>query len=442
MPALTAYAHAPAHGAGWPSMNSSNKPSLVPRTGSSCSQSALAPGASPPITARPRSTKSRFERLAKPLSSPASRLRKSKSTNSQLHQQQQQPVLLVTPSPPNAVRGILTKHSSLLNLSSRISTAVLERNPALALVIGQPSAPPPTSAQPVTKKVRFSGNLGDGGARAQERMGSSSSAPSGCGCARHCRGQTPTEGAEACRQLEPVIETIFLTYSRSAYDRSPIAVDRVFNKSLALPPRTEEDSDCGSGRWLADLLPVSAASPHTLLLPAGPVERGFPSELGSDQHLEAKILLPLATLEDPASADPLDAHHIYVATESPEAVDWPSRPEIFGHSWFSSEDARSESTASSSSSQEPNTPAIAALFPHAPLNALLAPIPVSVAPSDQACSLSVENLAHHAFENLSLNGSDLPFPPACVSLDADPLCGFGNWTRGQVFDSCDALDGF
>ncbi|KAI8456614.1 hypothetical protein BY996DRAFT_6961961, partial [Phakopsora pachyrhizi] len=44
--------------------------------------------------------------------------------------------------------------------------------------------------------------------------------------------------------LGPIITTIYPTHSRYAYDRSPIVVDRVFNKSLNLPPRGDSSYYC------------------------------------------------------------------------------------------------------------------------------------------------------------------------------------------------------
>ncbi|POW11323.1 hypothetical protein PSHT_08539 [Puccinia striiformis] len=254
MPALTApYAHPSAHGAGWASLNT--KPTFS-RSASSCSASMLT--ACPPMTPFPghsRSKKSRFERITKPLSSPISRLKKSPSSISQQHA-----IIVGTPSPRVAVRGILCKSSSLINLSTPTAPVVLGGSPisqisvdkaadppplpnTVALVVKatlkQPSPPSSESAQPIAKKVRFSGPLASDGMEPQR-----------CGLVSVC-GQKGDSGTylvqaqasspELGPPVEPVIETIFLTYSRSAYDRSPITVDRELNKSLALPPRTEDD---------------------------------------------------------------------------------------------------------------------------------------------------------------------------------------------------------
>ncbi|KAH9441842.1 hypothetical protein Pst134EA_032177 [Puccinia striiformis f. sp. tritici] len=432
MPALTApYAHPPAHGAGWASLNT--KPTFS-RSASSCSASMLT--ACPPMTPFPghsRSKKSRFERITKPLSSPISRLKKSPSSISQQHA-----IIVGTPSPRVAVRGILCKSSSLINLSTPTAPVVLGGSP-MALVVKatlkQPSPPSSESAQPIAKKVRFSGPLAPDGM-----------VPQRCGLMSVC-GQKGDSGAylvqaqasspELGPPVEPVIETIFLTYSRSAYDRSPITVDRELNKSLALPPRTEDDNSC-NGRWLADV----DCSASTERLPMETRIKTFPTELGD--QLEARLLIPLTSA---FSTSDHNAHQIFVAADSPASVDWHGRPELFGHSWHS-EDSLSETASSSASSQEPATPAIAELFPHRPsLDTLLAPSAVPNGTVENhlcSSSLSVENLAHHAFSDLRLHETELTSDSsiACLPIDTDPLCGFGNWTRAQVFGSCDALDGF
>lgn len=463
MPALTVYAHPPVHNNGWTSLTT--KPS-------SCSGSALAPASAPitQIPGRPRSTKARFERLTKPLSSSASRLKKSKSANNcQLQQQQQQQpdIIIATPRPQAAVRGILTKHSSLLNLSPRPSAKV-ESSPAVVL---EPTIVEPLSLSParesqvvVTKKVRFSGDPQDG---LYGRMG-------GCGSCGHpggsCKslsqGQSSQGGGcteeERCRRPEPVIETIFLTYSRFAYDRSPIAVDRVFNKSLALPPRTDQD-DLRGGRWLADLLPTSSTDRPCISSDNRLMTHPFPSDL-VDDHLNApKLLRPLSPVLAPADQLIVDnTPPILVAADCPQsAASWQIRPDLFnvGPHPSLSEDGMSESTSSSSSQESPTTPAIADLlmepmisYTHQLTDIVLAPSSATT-PSGHSTSppppfsLSVQNLAHHALSNLNLQ--DLPFPPShhqsivsCLPVDLQPLCGFGNWNRSQVFDSCDVLDGF
>ncbi|KAI9608550.1 hypothetical protein H4Q26_004733 [Puccinia striiformis f. sp. tritici PST-130] len=392
MPALTApYAHPPAHGAGWASLNT--KPTFS-RSASSCSASMLT--ACPPMTPFPghsRSKKSRFERITKPLSSPISRLKKSPSSISQQHA-----IIVGTPSPRVAVRGILCKSSSLINLSTPTAPVVLGGSP-MALVVKatlkQPSPPSSESAQPIAKKVRFSGLL--------HQM-------------EWClRGQPRVRPP-----VEPVIETIFLTYSRSAYDRSPITVDRELNKSLALPPRTEDDNSC-NGRWLADV----DCSASTERLPMETRIKTFPTELGD--QLEARLLIPLTSA---------------FSTSDHNATNL-CRGGLPGKRGLACETA-----SSSASSQEPATPAIAELFPHRPsLDGLLAPSAVPNGTVENhlcSSSLSVENLAHHAFSDLRLHETELTSDSsiACLPIDTDPLCGFGNWTRAQVFGSCDALDGF
>ncbi|KAA1110741.1 hypothetical protein PGT21_030562 [Puccinia graminis f. sp. tritici] len=450
MPALTAYAHPPAH-AGWTSLSS--KPSTLSHTSSSCSGSALAPAASPitQIPGRPRSAISRFERLTKPLSSSASRLKKTKSANNcQLSQQQQQQpdIILATPRPQPAVRGILTKHSSLLNLSPR-AQAVVESSPVAVVLeptIVEPLCLLPSRAQMVTKKVRFSGNPQDG----YGRMSSSGCSGQQEGCKALSQGQSQGCMEERCRRApEPVIETIFLTYSRFAYDRSPIAVDRVFNKSLALPPRTDNDDDLGNGRWRADLLPPSLTDSPISLEDSNRLKLPFPADLAADLE---PTLLPRLSLS-PVLQGPADPPPIFVAAhEGPEsAASWQISSDLFGPTSHS-EDG---STSSSSSQESPTTPAITELMSKPPtilysdLSHLIRQPPLATAPTPSSTtpfSLSVQNLAHHALANLTLD--DLP-PPAldqriltCLPLDNHPISGFGNWNRAQVFGSCDALDGF
>ncbi|EFP79957.2 uncharacterized protein PGTG_05182 [Puccinia graminis f. sp. tritici CRL 75-36-700-3] len=455
MPALTAYAHPPAH-AGWTSLSS--KPSTLSHTSSSCSGSALAPAASPitQIPGRPRSNISRFERLTKPLSSSASRLKKTKSANNcqlpqQQQQQQQQPdIILATPRPQPAVRGILTKHSSLLNLSPR-AQAVVESSPVAVVLeptIVEPLCLLPSRAQMVTKKVRFSGNPQDGYGRSMSSRGCG-----GCKALNQGHSQGCME-EEGCRRApEPVIETIFLTYSRFAYDRSPIAVDRVFNKSLALPPRTDNDDDLGNGRWRADLLPPSLTDSPISLEDSNRLKLPFPADLAADLE---PTLLPRLSLS-PVLQGPADPPPIFVAAhEGPEsAASWQISSDLFGPTSHS-EDG---STSSSSSQESPTTPAITELMSKPPtilysdLSHLIRQPPLATAPTPSSTtpfSLSVQNLAHHALANLNLNEHSLP-PPArldhrvltCLPLDnIQPSSGFGNWNRAQVFGSCDALDGF
>ncbi|EFP91495.2 uncharacterized protein PGTG_17745 [Puccinia graminis f. sp. tritici CRL 75-36-700-3] len=163
------------------------------------------------------------------------------------------------------------------------------------------------------------------------------------------------------RPVQPVsLDSV--TYSRLAYDRSPIAVDRVFNKALALPHRSDND-DLRSGRLLSDLLPSSSSSSlaDRSGLEDNRLKHPFPSELADD--LDPTLLSQLSLSPAIGPAEQLDPPAIFVAVECPErAASWQIRPDLFGLTSHS-EDGLSESTSSSSSQEPPTTPVISHTAP-------------------------------------------------------------------------------
>ncbi|PLW06019.1 hypothetical protein PCANC_26518 [Puccinia coronata f. sp. avenae] len=390
-------------GANWPSSKTKPSPASIRSV-------------TPPATAnRPtnRSNKTPLQRITKPIS----RFKKSPASN--------RPIILAHPKPQAVIRSILSKPSSLLNLST--SPTVIDGS-QIALVIGTapvqslPSSVRSGQAPMITKRVRFSGELVlERSASSPPESGAHSSCEHDC-----CPGQTDVNGAPLCGRPEPVIETIFLTYSRAAYDRSPIAVDRVFNKSLALPPRMQEEEEhfviSDTHCWLADLIPPPS-SEHL-----EKIHSSFNNQL-ADSLEQTKMMLP--------SHDFNNHHQMFLTPHQPEDSLWQAGPDRPFCQW-TSEDGLSESTGSSSS-LDPATPCTSEI-----IHSLLPPIPISSSHHQESLgpsSLSVENLAHHALENLSLNLAPII---SCQQqpLHLEPLCAFGNWSKSQVFDSCDALDGF
>lgn len=104
MPALTAYAQSPAHGAGWPPMET-----IPPTSTSTCSGAASIIAVASPIQTHchPRaSSKPRFPRLAKSIiiSSTLQRLNKSKFSSSS---NTVCPILPAIPRPHTIIRSIL-----------------------------------------------------------------------------------------------------------------------------------------------------------------------------------------------------------------------------------------------------------------------------------------------------------------------------------------------
>ncbi|CAH7675141.1 expressed protein [Phakopsora pachyrhizi] len=108
-----------------------------------------------------------------------------------------------------------------------------------------------TSRSPIPKKVRFCATAPSTPASSSPNQGSFwTMTTSGTEIGRHdmsgCDGihsglNSDIDGKDS---LGPIITTIYPTHSRYAYDRSPIVVDRVFNKSLNLPPRGDSSYYC------------------------------------------------------------------------------------------------------------------------------------------------------------------------------------------------------
>ncbi|EFP79585.2 uncharacterized protein PGTG_05906 [Puccinia graminis f. sp. tritici CRL 75-36-700-3] len=164
-------------------------------------------------------------------------------------------------------------------------------------------------------------------------------------CPRAAR-TNPCKGSSD-RPVQPVsLDSV--TYSRLAYDRLPIAVDRVFNKALALLHLRQRRS---------------AERPWALRssLEDNRLKHPFPSELADD--LDPTLLSQLSLSPAIGPAEPLDPPAIFVTVECPEsAASWQIRPDLFGL-MSHSEDGLSESTSLSSSQEPPTMPVISHTAP-------------------------------------------------------------------------------
>jgi len=392
---------------------------------STCAGAATirAAAASPvPTAGHPRASKPRFPRLAKPIIIASSLQRLNRSKLSKRHINQLGPI----PPPPisrpqtTLIRGIL--------LSKPPDALIAHGSPSL--LVASPLGPPTSDVQRIRKRVRFSGEAGTSG------NGESSS------------GAKEQEGSERGQMMrggegEGVIETIFLTYSRAAYDRTPIMVDRVLNKSLALPPRmTDEWTEqewTEEGEERTDAAAAAGRGGRWRTAQLEPYELPLCARLSAGQ--EPAILLPA---ERQMALLPAEPHHQLFLSAHPS---WPSRaPQpLFDHPW-PADDALSESLGSSSSSDSSSSSSSSSSQDHhPPVLAQLLPLPLprfhpNALPDGH---LSAHNLAHHQLSNLSLHHRDSADPPPSQSPSTlVPLSGFGNWSRAQLFDSCDALDGF
>lgn len=422
---------------------------IPPTSTSTCSGAASIIAVASPIQTHchPRaSSKPRFPRLAKSIiiSSTLQRLNKSKFSSSS---NTVCPILPAIPRPHTIIRSIL---------QSKPPPSLIEQG-SPTFVLASPFGPSLSIVQPIRKRVRFSGeagtgtsvNLGEGSRQDEEK-----------------ESEGGQQMSTSSRVSEPVIETVFLTYSRAAYDRSPIAVDRVLNKSLTLPPRTEEGEDedwlegketersdedppLRGGRWLTAQL-----EPYELSL-------RDQSRHSGDQ--ESTILLPIERQmsSPPQILPPNEPPQVFLSAPSPHhASSWPTtsrapQPLFGGHPW-PLDDALSESMGSSSSSCSSSSSSCSTQDQHPAVLAELHPLPLPrFHPNESAQPdghlISVQNLAHHQLSNLSLHRDASPTMVDAQSHSTASLCcinpnlplsGFGNWTRAQVFDSCDALDGF
>lgn len=275
-----------------------------------------------------------------------------------------------------------------------------------------------------------------------------------------------------------MIETIFFTHSRYAYDRSPITVDKVLNKSLTLPPRSDKDDD--TPRELTWLTELDLLNHH--LSPSPDDKLGsIVVESSRKRYLTTRavdILLPLEPLDlNPQSPSSLVSPLVLQTTRSHSCCT--PDPDRSSNSQFPTRsrhlesplNKRSNESADGSDGGRPlfrNAKPVKSTTDRLPLALSQAPlqssIPTTIQNKDShdgtrpqlaagaerslARGVQVESSGAFFEDGLELedetgdHGRRIENCCTILEVAGGKLAGFGNWTRAQVFDSCDALDGF
>lgn len=436
MPVLTAYAPQPFHSEGW--APSSMHPN-VPFLSSTSRFGSVVSAGSPLVRSRQKRCKSQFEKMKKSMavSLQPSKKNKLKKRSAVIENSTQVQVTSAVP----VIKGILLKPSTLLNLyQSNLPVTGSE----IKLVAGSTSVRSPSVSiayKSVFKKVRFSIS------RPQNSVLQTQSSTF------HPRTVTSSALNESDlpyheSHLEPVTETIFFTHSRYSYDRSPIAVDKVLNKSLALPPRTPIDA-FSAGRWLPKSRPtnhdeaggvsfnrpiscIPSESTDELNLMTFPVvPRGIATSKKSTTHSSPLAIIQMEVSE---CCDPGSVCHTCGcedgSNELGRSLTDPRYYTVFNCTDGSSGKNKSlDLNCTESLTSARNLETREGEWKHH-----------RISKSTNNASIIEDNLTFHSFSNLKIE--ETSDESETYTLELDDIFGIGKWTRAQVFGSCDALDGF
>ncbi|MBW0530451.1 hypothetical protein O181_070166 [Austropuccinia psidii MF-1] len=241
-------------------------------------------------------------------------------------------------------------------------------------------------------------------------------------------------------ELIPVITTTYFTYSPSAYDRSPIVVDKVFNKSLDLPPRSPNHILDHHHQWFnqsnriiqIDEFENSCKNPQTIITSFHQDQNSNSPEKSTNQSIHSNLdpLVPSVFLPNKN----VKAQEDLVLQTSENSTSW--------FNWTDKLDLPATRSILKLTCQSPTAKGIMGsecskieMFKVNHDNHDNSP---EIFPLKQIISKATL-LSDSRIEKSHMNEDQ---EHRNLSNNQDGLCGFGKWTRNQILNSCEALDGF